>query len=266
AVVTPKALLAFVEDQRDLAVRALEGVTAGPAGNEWGPAAPVEKHDRLGLRLADLSQRLGGAGMKRAPPGRATANVHDLDGRQLAAVSPTRQLEPWQAQPTLRPGGGASRQERGLRLARPVAGDLARVVAWIALLLVGGVVLLVDDHQAQLAHRSEGRRTRAHADERFARGKALPLVAAFARREARVKQRHSIPEARREPRDRLGREPDLGNEDDRSLPSLERRLRGRQINLRLARSSDPVQQVLTTGGPVHRGDDRVKGRPLLGGQ
>ena len=168
AVVALKALLALVEDERDLAVRALEGVPAGSAADERRPAAPVEEHDRLGARLADLGERLRGARMKRARPGRAATQVHDLGRRQLATVGPARQLEPWQSQPALGPGRGAAGEERRPRFGRPVAGDLARVVAGIALLLVGGVVLLVDHHQAEVVHRGEDRRARADADPRFA--------------------------------------------------------------------------------------------------
>ena len=260
AVVTLKALLALVEDQRDLAVGALEGVPAGSAADERRPATPVEEDDRLGARLADLGERLQRARVKRARPGRAATQVHDLDRRQLAAVGPARQLEPPQAQPALGPGRGAAGEQRRPRFARPVAGHLARVVARIALLLVGGVVLLVDHHQAEVAHRGEDRRARADADPRLARVQALPLVAALARRQPRVEQRHAVAEPRREPRDRLGRQPDLGNEHDRALPPLERRLGGRQVDLGLARARDPVQQVLAAGAAVHRRDDRLDRR------
>ena len=215
------------------------------------------------------------ANARRAPPacagegaraGRAAAQVHDLDRRQLAAVGPVRQLEPPQAQPALGPGRGAAGEQRRSGFARPVAGDLARVVARIALLLVGGVVLLVDHHQAEVAHRGEDRRARADADPRLARGRRCHSSRRSPGAQPRMEQRHAVAEARREPRDRLGRQPDLGNEHDRAPPPRQRRLGGRQVDLGLARARDPVQQVLAAGAAVHRGDDRLDRRALLGRQ
>ena len=127
-------------------------------------------------------------------------------------------------------------------------------------------MLLVDHHQAEVAHRGEDRRARADADPRLARMQALPLVAALARRQPRMEQRHAVAEPRREPRDRLGRQPDLRHEHDRALPPLQRRLGGRQVDLGLARARDPVQQVLAAGAAVHRRDDRLDRRALLGRQ
>ena len=73
---------------------------------------------------------------------------------------------------------------------------VAGVVAGVGLLLVGRVVLLVDDDQAESGDRGEHRRPRADADPRLAAPQALPLVAPLALAERRVQDRHPVAEAR----------------------------------------------------------------------
>ena len=58
----------------------------------------------------------------------------------------------------------------------------AGVVAGIALLLVGAVVLLVDDDQPEVVERREHGRARADADARLAAAHPPPLVVALALR------------------------------------------------------------------------------------
>ena len=180
-----------MEDERDVAVRALPGAPAGSAAKKRRPAAPVEQDDRLGAPLANLGQRLPDARVERAGNGRAARGHRFPGGRRPprpAAGRPRRRAAVAEAvagQPALGPRRCAAGDQRGSGFGRPPPGDLAGVVARIALLLVGGVVLLVDHHQAQVAHRGEGRRARPDADPRFAGLQALPLVAALARGQPR---------------------------------------------------------------------------------
>src|SRR6201995_332368 len=75
-----------------------------------------------------------------------------------------------------------------------------------------------------------------------------------------------LPEAGGEPGDRLRREADLGDEDDRPAPALERRLDRRQVDLGLARAGDAVEELLTgrVGLAVERRDQGVDRGLLLG--
>ena len=109
-----------------------------------------------------------------------------------------RQLEALQLGASSPAAASRSRRPGPRPLSRATAGDVARVVAGIGLLLVRGVVLLVDDDQAQAGHRRKHRRARADADARLAAAQPLPLVAALALAEGRVEDRDPVAEPRLE--------------------------------------------------------------------
>ncbi len=155
--------------------------------------------------------------------------------------------------------GGAGEQARA-GLVGAVGGDVAGVVARVALLLVGRVVLLVDDDQPEPLDGREDRGARADGDPRLAAAQPPPLVVALALRQRGVQERDGVAEARGEARDGLRRERDLRHERDHALAALERRGRRAQVDLGLARAGDAVQQVRRAG----RGLDRRE-RVGLGG-
>ena len=72
-------------------------------------------------------------------------------GGSGSAVDALGQLEPIELGPALGTRGRRAGQIDGTGLGGAPAGDRPGVVAGIALLLVGGVVLLVDDDQAEVA-------------------------------------------------------------------------------------------------------------------
>jgi hypothetical protein len=166
-----------VKDERDVAVGALPGATAGAAAEERREAAPVDENDRLSPFGRQGAERLAGARMQDAGATRAPAQVEDLDRRQAPAIDALGQLDPLELGPALRPRRRRAEDERGAGRLRAPAGDLARVVARVALLLVGRVVLLVDDDQAEPVDRREHGRARPDADPRLARAEPVPLVA-----------------------------------------------------------------------------------------
>src|SRR6185503_9014146 len=92
---------------------------------------------------------------------------------------------------------------------RALGRDGARVVAWIGVLLVGGVVLLVDDDQPETGHRREDRRARADDDAGLAARDPLALVAALGVGQPGVQDRDAVAEARADAADGLRRERDL---------------------------------------------------------
>ena len=184
-------------------------------------------------------------------------------GGMRQAVDPARQLQARQLQPGLRARRRGAGDEHGAAVLGAVAGDGAGVVGRVALLLVGGVVLLVDDDQAEVADRGEDGRARADADARLAAAQPPPLVVALAGREGRVEDREAVAEAGAEAGDGLRGEADLGDEDDRAAAALQRRLDRGQVDLGLARAGDAVEQLLArrAGLAVERGDDRVDRAP-----
>ena len=118
--------------------------------------------------------------MKRPGAGVGLAHVDQLDRRHPQAVDPARQLQPRQLQPRLRPRRRGAGDQHGAAVLDAAAGDRAGVVAGVALLLVGGVVLLVDHDQAEVANRREDGGPGADADAGLAAAQAPPLVVALA--------------------------------------------------------------------------------------
>ena len=142
-------------------------------------------------------------------------------------------------------------------------GEIARVVAEALFLLVGGVVLLVDDHDAEVAHRREHRRARADRQRHRAGPQRTPRARALALGEARVQHRDRVAEAGPEPADQLRRERDLGHQEQRALALGARLGDGAQIDLGLARAGDAAEQERLRRARAHPPDDRVHRGALI---
>ena len=109
-------------------------------------------------------------------------------------------------------------------------------------MLVRGVVLLVDDDEAEVGERREDGGARADDDARLAAHDPSPLVPALARTEAAVQHRDAASEAALHAVEELVRERDLGDEEQHrpaARPRLRRRL---QVDFRLAASGDAVEE------------------------
>src|SRR5262249_222159 len=92
-------------------------------------------------------------------------------------------------------------------------------------------------------------------DPRLAAGDPLALVAPLGVGETGVKDRDASRVAGADPADRLRREGDLRNEDDRTETALERRLAGLEVHLGLARPGGAVEQNRAPRPRVEAGDD-----------
>jgi hypothetical protein len=81
-----------------------------------------------------------------------------------------------------------------------------------------------------------------------------------------VEDGEAVAEAGAEAGDRLRREADLGDEDDRAAAALQRRLDRRQVDLGLARAGDAVEELLAgrAGLAVERRHQGVDRGLLLG--
>ena len=231
AVVTADEVAPAVQDQRDVAVWAEHGRTAGAAAQVRGEPPAVEHHDGLRARtriVAERAQCLAGRRMERAAAARDVAHVEHLDRGQRQRVHALRQLESIELGPALGTRGRRAGQIDGTGLGGAPAGDRPGVVAGIPLLLVGGVVLLVDDDQAEVAERREDRRAGTDTDPGGPGTQSSPLVEPLALREPGVEHGDAVAEPGRDPADRLRGEADLGDEQDRAAAPVQRRLdRGR---------------------------------------
>ncbi len=99
------------------------------------------------------------------------AHVDDLEGRGLRPVDPAWQVDVQRhAGEALHARGRGSEDHDRAAGPRPPAGHGARIVGRLVLLLVGDVVLLVDDDEPQADERSEHGRARADDDARLAAG------------------------------------------------------------------------------------------------
>ena len=249
---------ATVQHERDVAVRAAPHLSAGVAGEEVRPAAAVEQHDRLAARGAHLGERLRG---QRVQAGAVLAHVEHRHVRQRAAVHARGQAQALGIAGrvhALGARGGASEQQQRAARAGALGGHVAGVVAGIALVLVGGVVLLVDHDQAEALDRREHRRPRADAHARLAAAQAPPFLVALAGTQPRVQHGHRLAKALVEAADDLRRERDLGHEHDRAAILCQRGRGGAQVDLGLARSGHPVQQPASEAALEQRAAQRLQ--------
>ena len=189
--------------------------------------------------LAHVGQRHPGPRVERMVD---AAHVEHLDRRQRPPIDPLAQPQAPERDDALGPRGRAPREHDRAVLLGPADRDRPGVVARVPLVLVGRVVLLVDDDQADVGERREHRRSRAHADARLPGPQPEPLVVPLALAEPGMEHRDDVAEPRLEAPDGLGRERDLGDEHDRAAPGGERLLDRPQVHLGLARAGDAVEQ------------------------
>ena len=262
AVMAPHLRLPAVEHQRHVALRAAPHLPARAAGEEVRPAPAVEQHDRLAPCSPQICERLR---RLRVQPVALLAHVEQLHRRQRTAVHPAGKAHTLERMVALRPRRRAAQQQQRALQRGALGGDLAGVVAGVAFVLVGGVVLLVDDDQPQLLDRREHRRARAHAHARLARPQSPPLLPALSRGQARVQYRHRLSKAPHEAADDLWGECDLRHQHDRAPTASQRARRGAQVHLRLTRPGDSVQQQRRGLGspPTRSPPTRGCRKPLL---
>ena len=240
----PEAVL----DQPCGAVGTFEAVAAGAAQRQRRIAAPVEEQKRLlaaGSRLFDAGDRA-----RRQPAAARRALALEIDGGdvgQRRLAEPRREHEPAIAsglgvQPRLERGRCGGEHDR--RLFEPRAHDrhVARIVDDAVFLLVGAVVLLVDDDEAEVGERQEQSRARPDDDPRFAVRRRGPDALALALGQPRVPFGRPRAEPGREPVEELGGERNLGQQHQ-PLPPLPKRFGDRlEIDFGLAGSGHPFEQ------------------------
>ena len=249
AVVADEHLVALMIRQADAAVRARIGRAALGAGDDLTRAAPVEKQNTL-LAAAEILLQLAiehGADGAGGAVAQFLLHIGDDDVRQLTGIEPIRQRKVMIA-----PGLGviaadnvrrcrAEQQQRTV-LGAAELGHVARVIARRALGLIGVLLLLVDDEQAEILHGCENRAARADNDARETRADAFPLVVALRERQAAVQNGDRVTEIGGKRLDHLRRQRNLRHEQDRALPRRERLRDQVQVDERLAAAGHAEEQ------------------------
>ena len=121
---------------------------------------------------------------------------------------------------------GRPQHERAAIAARHLGCHLARMVARTGPLLVAGLVLLVNDDEAQVAKRAKERRTCADDHAGRTAGDHIPLIQALASRKTRMEHGDRLAKARAEAADGLGCQRNLGYQHAGRAASREHALDG----------------------------------------
>ncbi len=101
-------------------------------------------------------------------------------------------------------------------------------------------MLLVDDDEPEPRNRREDRGAGTDDDTGLTRRDPLPLVAPFRLGPGGVQHGDAVAEPGAEPADGLRRERDLGDQHDRSSPTLDRDRARLEVDLRLAGAGGPM--------------------------
>ena len=169
--------------------------------------------------------------------------------------------------PAFEARGGAAEQHGRLLAVAAQDGHVARMVARCLVLLVGILVLLVHDDDAQVFERRKNRAARADDDPRGPAVDLVPLVVALAVGKVAVQDGDLFLHVREpgfEPLDRLRGQRDFGDEHQRGAPVIDRLADRAQVDFGLPRTRDAEKQDRLRGGVRHRLLDRLQRNLLLG--
>ena len=123
-----------------------------------------------------------------------------------------------------------------------VLGDVPGVVAGRRLRLIGALLLLIHDDEADVPQRREHRRPGSQHDVRLATADALKLVIPLGQAQAAVQQRHLVPKIRGKARHHLRRQRDLRHQDHHGPAAVQQLLRQPDIDQRFAAAGHTLQQ------------------------
>ena len=272
AVVAVQAMAEAVLDKPGRALWAFEAMAAAAAQRERRVAATVQEQQRL----AAAAERLGNRGKedRRDPAAllrRVLLEVDARDFRQLRAGEAAGQMHMAVAAGARidvafdrRRGRGQNNRE----LAKVGAhdGHITRLIVHAIVLLEAGVVLFVDDDEAEIGVRQVKRGAGADDDACLAGCNTAPGAAALGRREGRVPFDGSAAEAAMEAVEELARQRDLGQHDEGLVALLQRAGDGFEINFRLTRAGHAVEQRSGEVAAVYRRLQRLYGDGLIIGE
>ena len=222
-----------VECERHAAVRARADVPAGLAEHRGGKSAAVQEQDRLlAFRDPPLDRLLE---RKREDPSlgrsaRRLPEIDDADDRHALVIDPVVQAdEPVFSSlgivPALEARGRAAEEHGRLLAVAAQDGHVAGMVARCLVLLIGILVLLVHDDDAQVFERRKNRAARADDDPRGPAVDLVPFVVALAVGEVAVQDRNfflHVREAGFEAFHRLRGQCDFRHQHERGAPAIHR--------------------------------------------
>ena len=139
--------------------------------------------------------------------------------------------------------------------------DVAAMVARSFLLLVAGVVLLVDEDEAEVDHGREDGGARADDNAGFAAADAVPLLGALVGRQAGVQQGDLRAEGGEHLAGHGRGEADLRHQQQRGLAGVERALHGGEVDAGFAGAGDAVEEDGPEATLRHRGGDGRRAPP-----
>ena len=272
AMVTDQPLAKTMVHQPGVADRAGEAMSAGAAQCQRRVAAAIEEQQRLLAlfdRLPDMvgePRRDEAAARRRFP-----AQIDRLDVRHVLAAEPRRQRDALIA--SLARIDLRLDRRRGRRQDDRNPGDMrahhrhvAGVIVRALILLVGLVVFLIDDDQAQIGIRQEQRRARADHDRRFAGCNRRPVARARTWRQFGVPFQRTDAEPQCEAVQELSGQCDLRHQDQRLLAAADDFGDRLEIDFGLARTGDAIEQRDVKTAIRGQRPHRIHRRALLPGK
>ena len=236
--------------ERDGAVLAFEFLAAGAAEHDGRISAAVEQdHDLLFAveALFDFGGKFARDDLLVAGLLKFLAHVDDFDFGQRTLFDAIGQFDQrvlvlLRVEVGLERRRGRAEHDDGIRHLGAHDGDVAGVVARRFFLLVGGVVLFVDDDEREIGDRREDRRARADDHARVAALDAVPLLGAFAIGERGVQDGNFVAEDLVQVGGDGGSQTDFGDKEDGGASGFENAAHGGEIDRGLAGAGDAVQQ------------------------
>jgi hypothetical protein len=226
----------------------------------------LSRQDRLLPALGDRTQLCGEPGRedRPVPVEEFLAHVGYLHLRQHASTDPLVHDHAGRLPYTAGVEGLHRRRRAAEHESRSpglheTPGNVSGVIAGRGGLLVGGLVLLIDDDQSEVRDGREERGAGSDGDPRLAAGYPVPLVKPLPCRKPAVQDGYARPEPGAETSDGLRGERDLRNKHDCRAPVRKLVVDGAHVDLGLPRSGDPVQKHALAG---RSGRDRVESTPL----
>ena len=160
-------------------------------------------------------------------------------------------------------GRRRAEHDRGTGQPGQLDGGVACLEAGRPVALVRRLVLLVDDHEADVGERREDGQPRPDDDRHGSRPDPPPFVGSLAVTKARMDERDVRVEVGSQPVDERRRERDLGDEHEHRPAGLERRGDGLDVDRRLAAARHALKEERCRIAGDQRGPDRLHGRGLL---
>ena len=245
AVVATQPFVFAMKHQMRIAPVAIRDPSAGMAHQPWRVAAPVDEQERLLRSRLGLLERID-EHIAQTAVERPRAQVDDIDTRRGCPTGAMRQRETAIAASPhvfdrLQRWGRAAEKDRHRGVPGAHHREIARGVPKPVLLLEGEIVLLVDDEQSGARQGHEHRGARPHNDICGAVAGVRPCRKPLAIGESGMQRLHAARQPCMKAREKLRREPDLGNEHERLTPERDRLLDHLKVDFRLAAAGHAFQ-------------------------